>query len=118
MLLVPSGGADPQIVDLRQGFCLKAGIDYSLLGYLLLGVVDLVEDLLAQDGRLGRLKFVRVELTLHSDRYTVLLAGQVDRENAVNLFITPESEIDASVTRKPIILTLRLLLTWMRLEPR
>lgn len=42
MLLVPSGGTDPQIVDLRQGFCLKAGIDYSLLGYLLLGVVDLV----------------------------------------------------------------------------
>ena len=101
MFLVPSGGADPKIIDLRQSFRLKAGIDYSLLGYLLLGVVDLLEDLLTQDGWLGSLKFVRVELALHRNRYTVLLPGQVNRENAVNLFITPESENDASVT-KPI----------------
>ena len=53
----------------------------------LTGSIRLLNDLLAQNLRLGRLEAVRVQLVLDCNGQTVLLLGQVDGEDPVYLYI-------------------------------
>jgi len=81
---------------LGQSFSLQTCIE-GLLGDALLGVVDLVKDLFTQDGRLWRCEPLWVKLILDGDGDSMLLSGEVDGEDAVNLLINQNS---VSVTKQ------------------
>ena len=51
----------------------------------MLGIINLVQDMLAKNRWLGRLEFIRIQLPLDGNGNAMLLSCQVYRENTVNL---------------------------------
>lgn len=62
-LVFARGRRNSQCVQLGQCLRLQARVE-RLLGYPLLGIVNLVQDILAKNRWLGRPEFIRVQLTL------------------------------------------------------
>lgn len=83
-LVFARGRRNSQCVQLGQCLRLQARAE-RLLSYPLLGIVNLVQDILAKNRWLGRFEFIRIQLPLDGNRNTMLLSCQVYRENTVNL---------------------------------
>ena len=78
------GRGDPQSVVHLWQIIIGLVADGLILDSLV-GFIDDVKDLFADDLWLGRLECVWIQLVLHGDRYAMLLPCQVYWENTVNL---------------------------------